>query len=172
MSPSLGSTAKRSRTRRMGESAYGVLLFVKNLFVALLALLLLSAGAWASWGAVKPALHGAQRGTVQVRTCGQDDCEGRFRPAEAGAGPRTVTLARPLAGDRSKAVPVALPANGSDRVVRTDPGGVLYAAIPLGGALLLISLVVAGGLRMRRTALAAALSGAVILGGAWALLTF
>jgi hypothetical protein len=55
--------------------------------------------------------------------------------------------------------------------VRTDPGGLLYASIPLGGALLLASLVVAGGLRMKRTALVAALLGAAILGGAWALLT-
>jgi hypothetical protein len=172
MSPSSSSTARRSRSRRMGESVYGVLLLAKNVSAALIALLLLCAGGWASWLDVEPAVRGHERGVVRVEKCGQNECDGRFRPTgSTRVEARGVTLARPLAGDRSGEVPVALRADGTHRVVRTDPGGLLYASIPLGGALLLASLVVAGGLRMKRTALAAALLGAAILGGAWALLT-
>ena len=41
---------------------------------------------------------------------------------------------------------------GSDEVVRSGPAGLLYAWVPLGGALLLASVVVAGGLRLPRLA--------------------
>jgi len=172
MSLSSGS-AKRSRTRRMGESVYGALLLVKNVSAALLAALLLCAGAWASWFDVGPAVRGNESGQVRVDRCGKHQCNGSFRPAGSGrAGTRSVTLSRPLAGDRSRPVPVALTPHGKYDVVRTDLAGVLYGAMPLGGALLLVALVVAGGLRMKRTALVAALAGAGILGGAWALLSF
>jgi hypothetical protein len=41
---------------------------------------------------------------------------------------------------------------GSSHVVRTGPAGLLYAWVPLAGALLLASVVVAGGLRLTRAA--------------------
>jgi hypothetical protein len=59
---------------------------------------------------------------------------------------------------------------GGDVAVRSGPAGVLYAWVPLGGALLLASVVVAGGLRRTRLAWAMALSGAALLTAAFAAL--
>lgn len=53
---------------------------------------------------------------------------------------------------------------GSADAVRSGPAGVLYAWVPLGGALLLASVVVAGGLRRTR-------AGWVMAGAGVALLT-
>ena len=52
---------------------------------------------------------------------------------------------------------------GSSDVVRSGPAGLLYAWVPLGGALLLASVVVAGGLRLTRVAWVMAAAGFVQL---------
>ncbi|MDF9813636.1 hypothetical protein M2266_002867 [Streptomyces sp. SPB162] len=52
----------------------------------------------------------------------------------------------------------------------TGWAGVLYAWVPLGGALLLAALVLVGGLRMPRSAWTAGLAGAALMVAAFALL--
>jgi hypothetical protein len=56
---------------------------------------------------------------------------------------------------------------GSADVVRSGPAGVLYAWVPMGGALLLASVVVAGGLRRTRLAWVLAGSGIALLTAAF-----
>jgi hypothetical protein len=56
---------------------------------------------------------------------------------------------------------------GTDTAVRSGWGGMLYAWVPLGGALLLAAVVVAAGLRMRRTAWTLAAAGAALVCGAF-----
>ncbi|GAB2830958.1 hypothetical protein [Streptomyces daliensis] len=163
---------KRSRTRRAGENAYGVLLLAKSALMVLIALLLLCAGVWTSWGTARPAMTGSERGTVRVERCGEDVCTGTFTPADSHRDVRErVTVAKTVSGKTGETLDVAV-RPGTDEVVRTGPAGILYAWVPFGGALLLASLVVAGGLRMRRTALALGVLGAATTAGAWALLTF
>lgn len=55
----------------------------------------------------------------------------------------------------------------SDQVVRSGPAGVLYAWVPLGGALLLASVVVAGGMRRPRAGWLLAGSGVALLTAAF-----
>ncbi|GGY72133.1 hypothetical protein GCM10010300_14290 [Streptomyces olivaceoviridis] len=57
---------------------------------------------------------------------------------------------------------------GTGEAVRSGPAGILYAWVPLGGALLLASVVVAGGMRLARTAWVLGLSGTVLLTAAFA----
>ncbi|GAA0481820.1 hypothetical protein [Streptomyces olivaceiscleroticus] len=158
-------TKKRSRTRRAGESAFGVLLVLKNALMALLALLLVVAGAWTSWSTAQYAMlvQAKERGTMTVAACDDDRCWGPYAPT-GGDGQRRakVVLAETAAPEKGRRVEVTVEPD-SDRAVRTGPGGILYAWVPLGGALLLASLVVAGGLRMRRTAWAVGLSGVALL---------
>ena len=164
---------KRSRTRRAGESAYGMLLVARTGLMGLIALLLVAAGVWTSWGTAKPAMTGKATGIVTVRTCGDDECTGLFTRKGAGDGskPEKVTVARSVSGETGKSLDVALKP-GTGHVVRTGPAGILYAWVPLGGSLLLASLVVAGGLRMKKTAIGMGLSGAALMGAAWGLLHF
>ncbi|WP_052864595.1 hypothetical protein [Streptomyces niger] len=158
-------TKKRSRTRRAGESAFGMLLVLKNALMALLALLLVVAGAWTSWSTAQYAMlvQAKERGTMTVAACDDDRCWGPYVPT-GGDGQRRakVVLAETAAPEKGRRVEVTVEPD-SDRAVRTGPGGILYAWVPLGGALLLASLVVAGGLRMRRTAWAVGLSGVALL---------
>lgn len=181
--------SKRSRTRRAGESAYGLLLLVKQLFMTLVAVLLIGVGAWTSWETASTAMQGDTRGTLKVTACGADTCSGPFTPA-AGQGDARgkVTISSTVSGKPGDTLDVALrdgsgeqsdgkagsPAgstgNEDGQAVRTGPAGILYAWMPLAGALLLASLVVAGGLRMRRTAWTLGALGALMMAGAWALL--
>ncbi|MDT0382649.1 hypothetical protein RM572_28260 [Streptomyces sp. DSM 42041] len=165
------STVRRSRVRRAGESAYGLLLVLKNTFMALLALLLMVAGAWASWDAAQPAMRAgvAERGTLVVEQCGEDRCRGVFAPEGGGARRDGVWVAAQVADGGGERLEVALLAEGEE-AVRTDAAGVLFAWVPLAGGLLLASLVLAGGLRMRRTGWVAGLLGAAVMVGAFVLL--
>ncbi|MFG7943012.1 hypothetical protein [Streptomyces cacaoi] len=165
---------RRSGIRRLGESAFGLLLVARAGLMALVAAVLVVAGVWASWGNVSTAMAGDVRGTVRIAECGDGECSGPFSGAGDGGGgkqPAKVSVAEFVAGERGETLDVAVKP-GSRHAVRTGPAGVLYAWVPVGGALLLASLVVAGGLRMRRTAWAMGLGGALIMGGAWALLSF
>ncbi|MEU6119964.1 hypothetical protein ABZ840_36165 [Streptomyces sp. NPDC047117] len=158
-------TKKRSRTRRAGESAFGLLLVLKNTLMALLALLLLVAGAWTSWNTAQYAMlvQAKERGTMTVAGCDDDRCWGPYVPT-GGDGQRRakVVLAETAAPEKGQRVEVTVEPD-TERAVRTGPGGILYAWVPLGGALLLASLVVAGGLRMRRTAWGIGLAGVALL---------
>jgi hypothetical protein len=172
---------RRSRIRRAGESAVGMLLLAKVGLMALLAALLLVAGAWTSWDTAEPAMFSddAERGTFTVEKCGEDECHGSFTPRDGDGKARDgVTISKTVAEGQSEPLDVAL--RGDDRgdrgdggdaahaeVVRTGPAGMLYAWVPLAGALLLASVVVAGGLRLRRTAWVMALLGAGVMGASF-----
>ncbi|MBU3869409.1 hypothetical protein KN815_36730 [Streptomyces sp. 4503] len=164
---------KRSRTRRAGESAYGLLLLAKNVAMGLVALLILVAGVWSSWDEAKPTMltKGLERGTVTVSDCGDDWCTGSFAPARAGGATHgRVRVDKAVTDGTGDRVPVALKP-GTDRAVRTGVAGILHAWVPFGGSLLLTSLIVAGGLGLRRTGWTMGLLGAALLGASFATLT-
>jgi len=167
---STGSRPKRSRLRRLGEIAFGMLLLARAGLMALIALVLVVAGVWTSWDTATTAMSGSERGTVTVAKCGDDECTGTFRGAKTSK-PERVTVSEFVSGGKGQTVDVAVQP-GTDHVIRTGPAGILYAWVPLGGALLLASLVIAGGLRMKKTALLTGVCGALIMAGAWALLAF
>ncbi|MFI7099740.1 hypothetical protein ACIBK8_10320 [Streptomyces sp. NPDC050161] len=159
------SAVKRSRTRRAGESAYGVVLLVRTGLLALLALLLLVAGVWTSWGTAQYAMlvKARERGTMTVAACADDRCTGPYVPTEGDGRRRAkVSVAKVAAPDKGQRVEVTVRAGTAD-AVRTGPAGILYAWVPFGGSLLLAALVVAGGLRWRRTAWAMGWCGAALL---------
>ncbi|WP_069816152.1 hypothetical protein [Streptomyces sp. TP-A0874] len=160
---------KRSRTRRAAESGFGLLLLGKNLLMAGVALLLLAGGVWASWDTAQHVMltEGRERGTMAVQRCTSDRCTGPFEPDEATGSDRLrVSIDKAVARPEGESLPVAVKP-GTDEVVRTGFAGVLYAWIPLAGSLLLAALVVAGGLRMPRTAWTVGLSGGVLLAAAF-----
>lgn len=163
---------KRSRTRRAGESMFGVLLLTRNIVLSLVALLLLVAGGWSSWQTAGPALTGDERGTVRIAMCGEEECAGTFVPASgAGSQPEKVKVAESASGKVGERLQVVL-LPGKDEAVRTGPSGALHGALPFGGALVLAALVFVGGMRMKRTALVLGLLGTALMGASWALLTF
>ncbi|MFH8346249.1 hypothetical protein [Streptomyces sp. NPDC018045] len=168
-----GRTVKRrSRIRRLGESAYGLLLVARTGLMGALALLLLVAGVWTSWHTARYAMlvEARERGTMTVAGCQDDRCTGPYVPAE-GSGRRRerVSIAAAAAPDEGERVEVTVKP-GSDRVVRTGPGGILHAWVPFAGSLLLAALVVAGGMKLRRTAWVMGALGAVLLGATFAAL--
>ncbi|MBL1099019.1 hypothetical protein [Streptomyces coffeae] len=167
-------TAKRSRTRRAREGAYGLLLIAKNAAAALIALFLLVAGVWSSWSDARPAMltKGLEQGVVTVSDCGEDWCTGPFASARGGGEKHgRIKIDKAVTDGSGDAVAVALKP-GTNEGVRTGPAGVLHAWVPFGGSLLLASLLVAGGLRLRRTAWVMGLLGAALLGASYAALTF
>lgn len=162
-----GTVVRRSRVRKAGESAFGLLLLTKQLVLAGVVLLALAAGVWASWDAAGEAGVRDGRGTMTVARCTQDACTGAFEPASAMEQPRDRVVLRDTAGTRvGDRVAVALRGAG-DEVVRTGASGMFRACLPLGGALLLSAVVIAGGLRMRRTAWVVGVAGVGVLMGAF-----
>ncbi|MEV2251145.1 hypothetical protein AB0I94_11275 [Streptomyces sp. NPDC050147] len=150
------------------------LLLVRRTVMGGLAALLLVAGVWASWGTAQHVMLTGERerGTMRVTRCSSDDCFGSYVPSTAGSEPRErVVIDRSIAEDKGARIPVAVKP-GTDEVVRTGGPGFLHAWLPLGGALLLSSVVVAGGLRLPRTAWALALAGGALLTTSFATLTF
>ncbi|MGP3922326.1 hypothetical protein [Streptomyces sp. 8N616] len=166
------TSTRRNPVRRAGESAYGLLLVGKNVAMASVALLLLAAGVWTSWGTAQHSMltKGRERGTVTITRCGSDTCTGPFVPADAAGTDRPkVSIDKSVTHKTGERLLVAVKP-GTNEVVRTGWGGALYAWVPFGGALLLAALVVAGGLRMRRTAWAIGLLGLALLGASFATL--
>ncbi|MGW1837933.1 hypothetical protein [Streptomyces sp. NPDC002067] len=144
------------------------MLLVRNGLLALVALVLLVAGGWTSWGSARYAMgvSGREHGTVKIASCDEERCAGPFTPEGKGRPRDQVSLTEAASPDAGERVTVALRPEG-DRAVRTGAAGVLYTWVPFAGALLLASLVVAGGLRWRRTAWGMGLTGAALLVGAW-----
>ncbi|MEV6959262.1 hypothetical protein AB0M97_08655 [Streptomyces sp. NPDC051207] len=133
------------------------------------AVLILIAGVWASWGTAQHVMltKGRERGTVEVARCGARSCTGPFSPLSPGAQPRERVVLEKTVAVRAGRTYTVIVKPGSDDVVRSGPAGVLYAWVPLGGALLLASVVVAGGLRRTRAAWVLAGSGIALLTAAF-----
>lgn len=167
-SPS-GAAARRGPARRAGESAYGLLLLARTALMGVVAAVLLMAGVWASLDATRlvTADRGGVRGTLTVEECDGWTCRGAFAPEDAAGGaPVEAALEAPVPHAAGEKVPVVL-WPGADEVLRTGTAGVLRAWSPFAGALVLAAPVIAAGLGMRRTAWAAGLSGAALLGAAF-----
>ncbi|QTZ92361.1 hypothetical protein [Streptomyces auratus] len=163
-------SVRRSRSRRVGESAYGALLVARIVVMGLLASLLLVAGVWTSWHTAQYAMlvKARERGMMTVSACAGKQCTGPYRPT-GGDGKRRakVSIAQAAAPAKGGQVEVTVEP-GTNHAVRTGPAGILHAWVPFAGALLLAALVVAGGMRLRRTAWVMGLLGAVLLGAAFA----
>ncbi|MFD5339335.1 hypothetical protein [Streptomyces hawaiiensis] len=158
------ATAASSR-----QASAAVLRFLRFAAMGTVAVLILIAGVWASWGAAQHVMltKGRERGTVDVVRCGPDTCSGPYTPVSEGSLPRSrVVLERSVAVEKGRTYTVVMKPGGDD-AVRSGPAGVLYAWIPLGGALLLASVVVAGGLLRTRVAWVMALSGVALLTAAF-----
>ncbi|MFG2943696.1 hypothetical protein [Streptomyces adustus] len=153
----------RAATGRQG--ARTAMRFGQLAAMGTVAVLILIAGVWASWGTAQHVMltKGRESGTVRVTGCGSDTCTGPYTPLSAGSRARaSVVIAKSVAVRKGQTYAVVVKP-GSDEVVRSGPAGVLYAWVPLGGALLLASVVVAGGLRRTRVAWALAGTGALLL---------
>jgi hypothetical protein len=134
------------------QNAFAALRFGRLAAMGTVAVLILIAGVWASWGTAQHVMltKGRERGTMTVTRCADERCTGSYQSTSVGSTARDrVVLASTVAVEKGQTYTVAVKP-GSDEVVRTGPGGLLYAWVPLGGALLLASMVVAGGLGLTR----------------------
>lgn len=159
---------KRSRSRRTAEGAWGLVLLARVVGVWALTALILVSGGWDSWHTAQHVMltKGRERGTVTLAACGDSTCTGPFTPKDPATARPKVTVSLPVRHHIGDQVPVVLKP-GTDTAVRSGWGGLLFAWVPLGGALLLAAIVVGGGLRMSRTAWSLAAAGAALLGGAF-----
>nr|WP_127892395.1 hypothetical protein [Streptomyces sp. S10(2018)] len=168
--PASAAAARASQAPSSASSASAVLLrFGRVASMGTVAALILIAGVWASWGTAQHVLltKGREQGTVEVTRCGGGTCSGPYSPVSAGSQARErVVIEDSVAVAKGRTYSVVLKP-GSGEAVRSGPAGVLYAWVPLGGALLLASVVVAGGLRRTRVAWGMAGVGVVLLTAAF-----
>jgi hypothetical protein len=159
---------KRSRSRRVAEGAWGLVLLARVIAVVLVAALLVVSGTWDSWRTAQHVMltKGRERGTMTLADCGDRVCTGPFAPEGSAVARPEVTISLPIRHTTGARIPVAVKP-GTDTVVRAGWGGVLWAWVPLGGALLLAAVVVAGGVRAYRSAWALGGLGAALLAGAF-----
>ncbi|MFI2642915.1 hypothetical protein [Streptomyces sp. NPDC018610] len=132
------------------------------------AVLILVAGVWASWSTAPYVMltKGRERGTVEVTACTRSACSGPYTPRTPGSTARGRVEIDSAAVRKGRAYDVVVKP-GTDEVFRSGAAGVLYAWAPLGGALLLASVVVAGGLRRMRAAWVLGGSGVALLTAAF-----
>ena len=166
--PKIARMVKRSRSRRTAETAWGMVLLTRVVVTVLVALLILVSGGWDSWRTAQHLVltKGREQGTVTLASCGDTVCTGPFTPSGTATARPEVRVSLPIRHDVGEKVRVVIEP-GTDTGVRAGWGGLLFALVPLGGALLLAALVVAGGARMRRTAWSLAVVGAALLAGAF-----
>ncbi|MGW0774639.1 hypothetical protein ACWD01_13520 [Streptomyces sp. NPDC002835] len=146
------------------NSSGRILVLARGAAMALVALLLLVAGVWASWGTAQHILlsKGREHGTLAVSRCDEDVCTGAYTPRAPAPERTKVTIETSVAVKKGTTLAVVLKP-GTTEAVRTGPAGGLYAWVPLGGALLLAAPVLGGGLRLTRTAWGAAGAGGALL---------
>ncbi|MER7098350.1 hypothetical protein ABT383_01460 [Streptomyces humidus] len=175
MIPAMTAVAVRSHRRR-GSSWRGpaggsaaALRWGRFAVMGGVAVLILLAGVWGSWGVAQHVMltKGREQGTVAVARCDGEWCAGRYAPVSAGSTARSrVVIAESVAVRVGGTYAVVLKP-GTDEAVRSGPAGVLFAWVPLGGALLLASVVVAGGLGRVRAGWVLAGSGVALLTAAF-----
>ncbi|MFV2118303.1 hypothetical protein ACE14D_07590 [Streptomyces sp. Act-28] len=142
-----------------------VLLYARVTAMALVALVLVVAGVRASWDSAQHVLlsKGREHGTMSVTGCGDQVCTGRFVPEGPAVPSRTdITIARSVAVEEDGRYEVVVKPDTTE-AVRAGWAGGLHAWLPLGGALLLASLVVGGGMRWTRAAWASGTAGGALL---------
>ncbi|MGW1726287.1 hypothetical protein ACWCQK_25515 [Streptomyces sp. NPDC002306] len=150
---------------RSTQGAQAAMRFGRFAAMGTVAVLILIAGVWASWATAQHVMltKGRESGTVLITGCGTDTCTGPYTPLSAGSTARAaVVIKKSVAVRKGRTYDVVVKPD-ADEVVRSGPAGVLYAWVPLGGALLLASVVVAGGLRRTRVAWVMAGAGALLL---------
>lgn len=141
----------------------------RALGLALLALLVLASGGWESWKTAHYVMltKGRERGTVTLVECGDSSCTGPFAPRDgSGTARPKVTVSLPVRHHVGDKVQVVMKP-GTLTAIRSGWGGMLFAWVPLGGALLLAAVVVGGGLRLARVAWVLAAAGVALLLGAF-----
>ncbi|MEU9324195.1 hypothetical protein AB0D91_10345 [Streptomyces canus] len=164
MIPAMPATALTSR-----QASVAALRFGRLASMGVVAVLILIAGVWASWGSAQYVMltKGRERGTIEVARCAQDVCSGPYTPLSHGSQARgRVVIEKTVAVRKGQTYTVVVKPGSAD-VVRSGPAGVLYSWVPMGGALLLASVVVAGGLRRTRFAWVLAGSGIALLTAAF-----
>lgn len=155
---------RRSRARRMAESTYGLLLLTRAVVAGVLAVALLAAGVWVSWGGAKDAwAKGLDHGTMTVRSCGTSSCAGPFLSSGVGPDIDRVSVDRLVTTGTGQRFAVAVKPGTSNQVVRTGPAGLLFALRSVAGALLLASLAIGFGIRLRKTAWLTAFAGVALV---------
>lgn len=168
MIPAMPATAASSRqvSRRASVAA---LRFGRFAAMGGVAVVILIAGVWASWRTAPYVMltKGRERGTIEVTRCGDDSCTGRYTPISQGSSVRDRVFIEKTVAVRKGRTYTVVVKPGGDEVVRSGPAGVLYAWVPFGGALLLASVVVAGGLGRTRAGWVMAGSGVVLLTAAF-----
>ncbi|KQW13640.1 hypothetical protein [Streptomyces sp. Root369] len=164
MIPAMPATALTSH-----QASVAALRFGRLASMGAVTVLILIAGVWASWGSAQYVMltKGRERGTIEVARCAQDACSGPYTPLSHGSQARgRVVIEKTVAVRKGRTYTVVVKPGTAD-VVRSGPAGVLYAWVPMGGALLLASVVVAGGLRRTRLAWVLAGSGIALLTAAF-----
>ncbi|SFF09528.1 hypothetical protein SAMN05216251_108111 [Actinacidiphila alni] len=162
---------KRSRSRRMAEGTWGLVLLSRVVGAWALILLLLASGAWDSWKTAQYLVltKGHERGTMTLAHCADSTCTGPFSPKGSAVARPEVRISLPVRHHVGDRVPVVVEPD-SDTVVRSGWGGFFFSWVPLAGALLLAGIVAGGALRMRRTGWTLAGLGAALVGAAFLLL--
>ncbi|MEU0410205.1 hypothetical protein ABZ307_20620 [Streptomyces griseorubiginosus] len=167
MIPAMPATASSRPVARQASTA--ALRFGRLASMGTVVVLILIAGVWASWGSAQYVMltKGRERGTIEVARCAEEVCSGPYTPSSHGSEARgRVDIENTVAVRKGQTYAVVVKP-GSDEVVRSGPAGVLYSWVPMGGALLLASVVVAGGLRRTRLAWVLAGSGIALLTAAF-----
>ncbi|MGW4033344.1 hypothetical protein ACWEFL_29290 [Streptomyces sp. NPDC004838] len=153
-------TRPKKRNRSHRALAHG-----RHAVVGALTVLLLAAGFRASWGTAQHVMlaKGREHGTLTVSGCGETTCTGPYDPEGTPLPLSGMTIEKSVAVKKGAVLPVVVKP-GTREVVRDDRGGAFHAWMPLGGAMLLASLLIGGGLRLTRFAWAtAALGGALLV---------
>ncbi|MGC0410140.1 hypothetical protein RKD32_003005 [Streptomyces sp. SAI-195] len=169
MIPAMPASAAAARPPQASSVSSVLLRFGRVASMGTVTALILIAGVWASWGTAQHVLltKGREQGTVEVTRCGGGTCSGPYSPVSAGSQARErVVLEDSVAVAKGRTYGVVLKP-GSGDAVRSGPAGILYAWVPLGGALLLASVVVAGGLRRTRAGWLMAGAGVALLTAAF-----
>ncbi|MER6913166.1 hypothetical protein ABT354_15975 [Streptomyces sp. NPDC000594] len=143
----------------------GMLLYVRLTAMGLVALVLLAAGGWSSWDSARHIMFtdDRERGTITVSGCGEETCTGLYDPEGPAAARAGLTIDESVTVDKGDRIDVVVKPD-SEEVIRRGAGGVFYAWLPLGGALILAAFLI-GGMGLTKVGLGSALLGAIVIAG-------